>query len=92
MEFLKIDFDSNLVWRCDVLLSSFIAIIFYIIKIWKHVNATFVRDICLDIIYVELNFNCNGEMFSKPKWTTLLTFYFIQRWDWHFIEHFKWCE
>jgi hypothetical protein len=87
MEFFLIDFDSNLVWRCNVLLSIyFIAIIFYIIEICKHVNATFVNDICLDIIYVELNFNCNGEIFSKPKWTTLLTFNFIQPWDWHFIE------
>ncbi len=33
----------------------------------KHVNATFVNDICLDIIYVELNFSCNGQNFSKPK-------------------------
>jgi hypothetical protein len=78
MEFLKIDFDSNLVWRCDVLLSIyFIAIIFYIIEICKHVNATFVSDICLEVIYVKLNFSCNGEIFSKPKWTTLLTFNFI---------------
>jgi hypothetical protein len=98
MEFLKIDFDSNLVWRYDVLLSiDFIAIIFYIIKTCKDVNATFVNDICLDIIYVKLNFSCNGEIFSKPKWITLLTFNFIQPCDWHFIEHFKqmiwivWC-
>jgi hypothetical protein len=54
MEFLKNDFDSNLVCRCDVLLSIyFIAIFFYIIEICKHVNATLVSDICLDIIYVE---------------------------------------
>jgi hypothetical protein len=100
MEFLKIDFDSNLVWRCDVLLSIyFIAIIFYIIEICEHVNATFVSDICLDINYVELNFSCNGEIFSKPKWITLLRFNFIQPWHWHFIEHFKqmmwivwWCN
>jgi hypothetical protein len=78
MEFLKKYFDSNLVWRCDVLLSIyFIAIIFYIIEICRYVNAIFVSDICLDIIYVELNFNCNGEIFSKPKWTTLLTLNFI---------------
>ncbi len=74
MEFLKNEFDSNLVWRCDVLLSIyFIAIVFYIIENCKHVNATFVSDICLDIIYVELNFNCNGEIFSKLTWITLLT-------------------
>jgi len=78
MELKKIDFDSNLVWRCDVLLSIyFIAIIFYIIEICKHVNVAFVSDICLEIIYVKLNFRCNGEVFSKPKWTTLLTFNFI---------------
>jgi len=90
MEVLKIDFDSNLVWRYDVLLSIyFIAISFYIIEICKHVNATFFSDICLDIIYVELNFSCNGEIFSKPKWIRLLTFNFIKPWDWHFIEHSK---
>jgi len=68
MEFLKIDFDSNLVWRCDVLLSIyFIAIIFHIIEICKHVHATFGNDICLEIIYVKLNFRCNGEIFSSPN-------------------------
>ncbi len=68
MELKKNYFDSNLVWRCDVLLSIYlIVIIFYTIEICKHVNAILVGDICLDIIYVELNFSCNGEIFSKTQ-------------------------
>jgi hypothetical protein len=75
----NLDFDNNLVQRCGGLLSIYFTPIFFcIIGICKHVNATSIGDTCLDIISVEMNFNCNGETFCSLKGATLLTFNFIQ--------------
>jgi hypothetical protein len=64
----NLDFDNNLVKRCGGLLSIYFTPIFFCtIGISKHVNVTYVSDTSLDIINVEMSFNCNGETFCSPK-------------------------
>jgi hypothetical protein len=45
----------------------FTNIVFCTFGIYIHVNATSIGDIGFDVINVEINFNCNGEMFCEPK-------------------------
>ncbi len=64
----NLNFDNNLVRKGGGLLSIyFIPIFFCTIGICKHANATSLGDTCLDIISVEMSFNCNGETFCSPK-------------------------
>ncbi len=82
------DFNNAFVQRCGGLLSMYFTTMFFCtIEICKHVNVTSILETSFDMIIVEIDFNCNGEMFCKPKWHAFLVFGFIQPCGSHFYEY-----
>ncbi len=56
----------------------FTTIFFCMIEICKHVNVISIGDMGFNMTNVEIYFNCNGEMFCKPKQLAFLVFSSIQ--------------
>jgi hypothetical protein len=67
----------------------FTTILFCTIGICKHVNVTCIGDRSFNMINVEIDFNCNGEMFCKPKQLAFLVSSSIQPCGSLFYEYFN---